>query len=128
MTRTPKAMVAAVCVMAALSLGVAHADRHIADSADVPLITGKHWTAAEEKSKLAFLAGVANTVEIEQALQVAEPPGDNESLVPVIVRGLSGVPLREVMKRLDAWYAEHPDQADRAVIETIWSELAFPNI
>ncbi len=103
MTRTLTAMVAAAGIVVALSLGPARADQHGADAVDVPIITGEHWTAAEEKSKLAFLAGVANTLEIEQALQGDDPPGDRDSLVPVMVRGLSGVSLRKIMERLDAW-------------------------
>lgn len=131
MTKTLKTLVAALGMMVALSLGtVASAQmegkKSMADDPDIPLITGKHWMEATRSGKLAFLAGAANVIEIEQALQADDPPGDRDSLVPVIVRGLNGSTLTQVMEALDRWYAENKDQLERPVIETIWFELALP--
>ena len=54
-------------------------------------------------------------------------PGDRDSLVPVLVRGMDGKTIDEVKMELDAWYANNPDRLERPVLETIWYELALPN-
>ena len=37
-------------------------------------------------------------------------------------------PLDSVREALNAWYAAHPDQLQRPVIETIWFELVVPGL
>ena len=100
----------------------------MADDPDAPIATGEHWTTAESKNaKLAYLLGIVNLLEIEQAIQADNPPADNASLVPVMVRGLKDMTLNQIHDALDSWYASHPDQLSRPVLETIWFELAKPN-
>ena len=99
----------------------------VADDPDAPIATGEHWTTAQENSKLAYLLGIANVLEIEQALQADAPPTDTDSLVPVMIRGLKDMTLNQVKEALDRWYADHPQQLNRPVLETIWFELAKPN-
>ena len=113
-------------VMALLAFGNTHGEE-IADDPDAPIATGEHWTTAQPNSKLSYVLGIVNFLEIEQALQNDRPPADDESLVPVMIRGLSGMSLNQIKEALDLWYAEHPDQLQRPVLETIWFELAKPN-
>ncbi|MEZ5592161.1 MAG: hypothetical protein R3F53_16195 [Gammaproteobacteria bacterium] len=116
------------CVLgAALSLSVCVQAQGIADDPDAPIATGEHWTSAQPNAKLAYLLGIVNMLEIEQALQVDTPPADNASLVPVMVRGLKDMTLNQIREALDGWYSDHPDQLSRPVMETIWFELAKPN-
>ena len=98
----------------------------IADDPDAPIATGEHWTTAQENSKLAYLLGIANVLEIEQALQADTLPADTDSLVPVMIRGLKNMTLNQIKDALDRWYADHPQQLSRPVVETIWFELAKP--
>ena len=99
----------------------------IADDPDAPIATGEHWTTAQPNAKAAYLLGIVNFLEIEQAMQGGTPPGDDVSLVPVMVRGLKDMTLRQIGDALDDWYANHPDQLSRPVLEVIWFELAEPN-
>ncbi len=116
------------CVLgAALSLSVGVQAQSIADDPDAPIATGEHWTSAQPNAKLAYLLGIVNMLEIEQALQVDAPPADDASLVPIMVRGLKDMTLNQIREALDGWYSDHPDQLSRPVMETIWFELAKPN-
>ena len=110
-----------------LSISTGALAQSIADDPDAPIATGEHWTTAQENSKLAYLLGVVNVLEIEQALQADAPPADTDSVVPVMVRGLKDMTLNQIKDALDRWYADNPGQLNRPVLETIWFELAEPN-
>jgi hypothetical protein len=106
---------------------VALADSHGSSDPPVMLVTGKHWVESDERAKVGYLYGAANFAHIEHAMQGDNVPGDRDSLVPVLVRGLDGRSVDEVKADLDNWYADNPDQIDRPVIETIYMEFALPN-
>jgi hypothetical protein len=110
-----------------LSLSFAASAQNIADNPDVSIATGEHWVNAQPNSKGSYLLGIANTLDIEQALQGNSTPADDASLVPVMMRGLNGMTLRQIGEKLDRWYADNPDQLQRPVIEIIWHEIAKPN-
>lgn len=96
--------------------------------AEVPLITGEHWTKSSEQVKKAYLIGVANALQVENAYQLSSPPSDAQSLVPTFARGIKGQTLDTVRDGLDKWYAAHPNDLDRPVIETIWFEMVVPGL
>ncbi len=110
---------------AAFLATAASADNHGATK--VRIITGTDWVASDERAKVGFLYGVANFVEVEHAMYGDKMPGDRESLVPVLVRGMGDRTIEDVKDDLDAWYSQNPDRLDRPLIETIWYELALPN-
>jgi len=110
-----------VCVMLASLSGSARAE-------EVPLITGEHWTKSSDELKKAYLVGIANVVQVETAYAGANPPGDTQSVVPRMVRGLKGQTLDSVREALSKWYAAHPDQLQRPVIETLWFEMVVPGL
>jgi hypothetical protein len=95
---------------------------------EAPLVTGKHWTESSEQLKKAYLLGIANTLQVEAALQQGNPPSDAQSIVPRAGRGLRGHTIDSVRDALDRWYAAHPDQLQRPVIETIWFEIVVPGL
>ena len=95
---------------------------------EIPLITGEHWTKSTEDMKKAYLIGVANIVQVETAYAAATPPSDAQSVVPRMVKGLKGQTLDGVRDGLNKWYAAHPDQLQRPVIETIWFEMVVPGL
>jgi hypothetical protein len=95
---------------------------------EVPLVTGEHWTKSSEDAKKAYLVGMANIVHIEIAYQGANPASDAQSVLPRMVKGLKGQTLDTVREGLNKWYAAHPDQMQRPVIETIWFEMVVPGL
>jgi len=109
------------CACLLLFTGVASAD-------EVPMVTGEHWVKSSEDLKKAYLVGVVNVLQVEHAYEVASPPADAQSLVPRLAKGLKGQTLDSVRDRLNRWYAAHPDQLKRPVLETIWFEIVVPGL
>lgn len=96
---------------------------------DLVLATGEHWIKAPKEQKVAYLFGIGNTLEIEQAMQGNNPPEviRSNSIVPVMIDGLSQFTTTNVREMLDQWYETHPDQLERPVIEVLYMEFALPN-
>jgi hypothetical protein len=116
-----RAAMLVTCMTLALVWGNARAD-------EVPLITGEHWTKSSEQLKKVYLIGIANVIQVETAYHASTPPSDAQSFVPRFARGLKGHTLDSVRQGLDSWYAAHPDQLQRPVIETIWFEMVVPGL
>lgn len=95
---------------------------------EVPMITGDHWVKSSEDLKKVYLIGVANLAQIEVAYHASNPPPDTQSLVPRFGKGLKGHTLDSVRDGLNHWYASHPEQLQRPVIETIWFEMVVPGL
>lgn len=100
----------------------------IARAQEVPLVTGEHWTKSSEEMKKAYLVGIANIVYLETAYEGAQQVSDAQSFLPRMIKGLKGQTLDSVRDALNKWYALHPDQLNRPVIETIWFELVLPGL
>jgi len=116
-----RAAMAVACAALAMMCTTARAD-------EVPLITGKHWTESSEQMKKAYLIGIANVVQVDVAYHAGNAPSDAQSVVPRLARGMKGHTLDTVREGLDRWYAAHPDQLQRPVIETIWFEMVVPGL
>jgi hypothetical protein len=78
--------------------------------------------------KKAYLAGIANIVQVEMAYQAPNAAADAQSIVPRMVKGLKTETLDSVRETLNRWYAAHPEQMQRPVIETIWFEMVVPGL
>jgi hypothetical protein len=112
----------------ALGIAVAGVTATAAQAADIPIVTGEHWTRSSEEVKKGYLVGIANLIQIERAYSQGKPPSDSESFVPRLVKGLQGQTLDSVREGLNQWYAANPGQLQRPVIETIWFEMAVPGL
>ena len=120
-TRLRLHMAVIVACLAVVAWGSAVAE-------EVPLITGEHWVKSTDQMKKAYLIGMANMVLVETAYEGSNPPSDAQSIVPRMVKGLRGQTLDSVREALDKWYANHPDQLQRPVVETLWFELVVPGL
>ncbi|NML44890.1 hypothetical protein HHL11_14120 [Ramlibacter sp. G-1-2-2] len=101
--------------------GLARAD-------EVPLVNGAQWTQSTEQVKKAYLIGIANIVQVERAYHAGNAPSDSQSVLPRMSMGMRDHTLDSVRDGLDRWYASHPDQLQRPVIETLWFEMAVPGM
>ena len=99
-----------------------------AGAAEVPVVTGEHWTSSSDVVKKAYLVGIANLVQVEIAYFASNPPSDAQSFVPRLAKGLQGETLDSVREGLDRWYAANPGKLQRPVLETIWFEMAVPGL
>ena len=96
---------------------------------DLEIINGEHWVDSSLEQKRAYLFGVGNMLELEQAMARDHFESmRGRSIVPVLLEGLSGVPIADIVTQLDTFYAAHPDQSTRAVIEVLYLEMALPNL
>lgn len=116
-----RAFTLAACAGLLMLSGMANAD-------EVPMVTGEHWVKSSDELKKAYLVGVVNVLQVEHAYEVTSPPPDAQSLVPRLAKGLKGQTLDGVRDRLNRWYAAHPDQLKRPVLETIWFEIVVPGL
>lgn len=106
------ALVCALCLSAAAAQSTAD-------------LTGKHWLQSSQNEKLAFLYGASNIIAIEQL--IAQQQGTKASpFVTAWVKAFGNTNWMEIQKKLDAWYAAHPDQANREVFDVLWYELMVP--
>lgn len=118
-------VVATGCLLILLASVASAADQ----ARDLTIVTGEHWVGSSLEQKRAFLFGVGNMLELEQAMA-----GDSyeamrgRSIVPVLLEGLSGTPLNNIVKQLDKFYADNPRQRQRSVIEVLYIEMALPNL
>ena len=93
------------------------------------IVSGTEWVGSSHEQKRAYLFGVGNVLQIERAMA-----GDGyqdlrgSSIVPVLLDGLSGVPLDDIIIQLDQYYADNSDQSTRPVIEVLYLEMALPNL
>lgn len=99
-------------------------------TADAVIVTGKHWVDSSYQLKKAYLLGVANVLDVEEAYYGDNPASDTQSYIPRTVRGLAagGYTVDTVLTGLDEWYAANPANLDRPVLETIWAEMVIPNL
>ena len=86
-------------------------------------------TGASLEQKRAYLFGIGNVLEIEEAMAGdAYEDMRGRSIVPVMLEGLSGTGIANLVTQLDEYYADHSDQIKRPVIEVLYIEMALPNL
>jgi hypothetical protein len=114
-------LASATCVALAMTCNVAGA-------AEIPLVNGTHWVKSTEDVKKAYLVGASNIIQLETAFQADKPVPADRGFSPAVAKGMTGQTLSSVLDTVDKWYAAHPDQLQRPVIETIWFELVVPGL
>jgi hypothetical protein len=111
----------ATCVALAMTCSVAVAG-------EIPLVDGTHWVKSTDDVKKAYLVGASNIIQLETAYQADKPVPAERSFSPAVAKGMTGQTLSSVLDTVDKWYAAHPDQLQRPVIETIWFEMVVPGL
>ena len=105
-------------------------------------LTGEIWLNSGEESKIAFLFGVELAIDVERAINAHQMQSDvkkkgrkakvhQTTLSPFETgwhKAFSGVALGDIVKQIDGWYAQHPDQRNRLVMDVIWFELVQPKL
>lgn len=96
---------------------------------DLEIINGGHWVTSSMEQKRAFLFGIGNMLEIEQAMAGDRYEAMREhSIVPVLLEGLSGISIADLVMQLDKYYAQHPQNMKKAVIEVLYVDMAKPKL
>jgi len=89
------------------------------------LLTGELWQTMSPDAKVAFVWGIGNLVEYERAQREPQPVGPR-SFIPLLVKGLAGKPINEVVRQVDTYYETHPDQLKRSVMDAIFKAVVIP--
>ena len=96
---------------------------------DLEIINGERWVASSVEQKRAYLFGVGNMLELEEAMAGKDYEAMRKnSLVPVLLEGLSGISIADIITQLDKYYAEHPQNKTKPVIEVLYLDMAKPNL
>jgi len=96
---------------------------------DLEIINGDRWIASNIDQKRAYLFGVGNMLELEQAMMGKEYENMRKSsIVHVLLEGLSGTSIADMIVQLDSYYAKSSNNKKKAVIEVLYVDMAKPNL
>ncbi len=91
----------------------------------VQLLTGELWQTMSPDAKVAFVWGIGNLVEYERTRTGPQPAG-TKSFIPLLVKGLAGKPMNDIVRQVDTYYGTHPDQLKRPVVDAIFKAVVLP--
>lgn len=103
----------------------------------VELLTGEVWQASKPETKLAWLFGVDSAVAVENAVfeHMRQMGASKKKVVresPFVadwIKAFGSNDTREsIAAMVDEWYAKHPDQLKRPVMDVIWYEIVVPRV
>lgn len=121
-TRSPWRTLLSLTFLTFTMMGnVAHAD-------EIPIVTGQQWTTSTVEAKNAYLVGIANLIDIENAYYARNGQATNKDIAPRFAKGMQGQTLDSVRQGVDNWYATNPTMIQHPVIETIWFEMVLPGL
>jgi hypothetical protein len=94
---------------------------------ETQLLSGEFWQTMSPDTKVAYILGIGNLVDFEAGL--AEPlPPERRSFLPWLVKGMSGKSVNEVIRTVDVYYREHPDQLKHPVLEVVLRATVLPGL
>ena len=94
----------------------------------MPMLKGDVWQTMSHDSKIAFVWGFGHVVTVEGALMNEYPNLKRESFVTKTIEGMRGIPMNEVVEKIDNYYKLNPKDIDHPVIHVIWKIIIKPNI
>ncbi len=126
-------LVATLLVLGVLAFGsltVSAEDKLQAD-ADVnlqqmPLLTGEVWQKMSHDEKVSFVWGMGHMLSIERNVIARYPEVKKAGFSGRMADGLAGVSMNDIVRDIDTYYRENPDDLEAPVIEVIWDEIAKP--
>ena len=110
-----------------LVVGVARWSVIEAAESSSQLLAGELWQQMSADTKVAYIWGIGNLVEYERALMVT-PPAESKSFFPLLIKGLSGKPINDVVRQIDAYYQTHPDERQRPVMDAMFQAVVIPSL
>ena len=94
----------------------------------MPVLKGDLWQRMTPDAKVAFIWGIGHVVAIEQHLREKYPEFKRDDFVAKAIEGLAGIPMNDVISRIDNYYTTNPDQMEKPVMSVVWDTLIKPNI
>ena len=101
-------------------------------------LTGKVWLESSSDSKKAVIFGIETAIDIERmindrmttnAVRAGKRPSTNLSPFEIgWTKAFKDVLIADIVKAVDDWYAAHPGNENRLVMEVIWDEIVTPRL
>ena len=94
-------------------------------------LTGKVWLESSSDSKKAVIFGIetANDRMTTNAVRAGKRPSTNLSPFEIgWTKAFKDVLIADIVKAVDDWYAAHPGNENRLVMEVIWDEIVPPRL
>jgi hypothetical protein len=103
-------------------------EKELKKTLDMPVLKGDIWKKMTQDCKVAFIWGFGHVVAIEQHLMDKYPELYRDSFVSKVVEGMAGIPMNDVISRIDGYYDANPDRIGMPVMNVIWVTMIKPNI
>jgi len=101
----------------------------------MPLLKGEQWLTLDSDSKVAFIWGAAHVILIENVLMEEIPELRRENFSAKVfeartarVQAGTAMKINEVIRTIDQYYKEHPDQLGTPVMAVIWNVGIKPHL
>jgi hypothetical protein len=92
------------------------------------LLTGTIWQKATQDEKVAFVWGFCHVVTIEQGLMETFPQLKVENFSAKVVEGMAGTKMKDIVLKVDEYYAANPTQIEVSVVRVMWDMVIKPNL
>lgn len=100
--------------------------------------TGKYWVDTSGSSKEAYLFGIESAITVEyfvnskMTAKAAKAGKKPAYMLSPFEKGwmeaFRNTTRKEMIDEINKWYAEHPQNLDRPVMDVIWYELIEPRL
>ena len=111
--------------VAAFSANIGATD--VQDVEQLPLVTLKTWQDSTPNERSTFIFGFVSLLELEYKWQ-GKPLSVKKSLIGSWQKGLKNVTLSEIVKSVDDYAAENPQDAEKNIIEVLWKLYVHPKL
>jgi hypothetical protein len=92
-------------------------------AADTRQVDGNLWLRSSEQERRAYLVGVANVMEVHEALELRRGETTEDAPMIRMLRAMDASSIEGVMENIDAWYESRPDQLGTPVLGVMWLGL-----
>ncbi len=94
----------------------------------MPVLTGEVWQKMSHDEKISFVWGMGHILSIERNVIARHPEVKTAGFSGKMAEGLAGISMNDIVRDIDTYYRENPDDTEAPVIEVIWDEIAQPRI
>jgi hypothetical protein len=121
-----------LAVLTVWSLNVSAEEKLQADAnanlKEMPVLTGEVWLKMTHDEKVAFVWGMGHMLSIERNIIARHPEVKKAGFSGKMAEGLAGISMNDIIRDIDKYYQENPDDLSAPVIEVIWDDIAKPRI
>ena len=97
------------------------------DVEQLPLVTLKTWQDSTPNERSTFIFGFVSLLELEYKWQ-GKPLPVKKSLIGSWQKGLKNVTLSEIVKSVDTYAVENPQDAEKNIMEVLWKLYVHPKL